>query len=216
MLGGARGTRPDPCDTQSALQITDRLIASTLNLSRERAVPRIWKLRGEALAALHQTAEAEATLQAARETASARGAIPLLWRIHVALGKLYQAQKRYDDAENAFSVARVIIEKVAGNVPEEPLRDNFVRQANALIPAPAPLTPRRAAKAAFGGLTARECEVAALIARGRSNREIASDLVLSERTVEHHVGNILSKLGLNSRAQVAIWAVEKGLADAEA
>ncbi|MGH2523836.1 MAG: tetratricopeptide repeat protein, partial [Anaerolineales bacterium] len=121
-------------DTQSALQITDRLIASTLNLSRERAIPRIWKLRGEALAGLHQTAEAEATLQAARETASARGASPLLWRIHVALGKLYQAQKRSDDAENAFSVARAIIEKVAGNVPGETLRGNFVQQANALIP----------------------------------------------------------------------------------
>jgi ATP/maltotriose-dependent transcriptional regulator MalT len=194
----------------------DRLIASTLNLSRERAIPCIWKSRGEALAALHQTAEAEATFQAARETASARGAIPLLWRIHVALGKLYQAQRRYDDAANAFSMARTIVAELATSIPDERLRDNFVQRANALMPAPAPLTPRRAAKAAFGGLTARECEVAALVGQGKSNREIANDLVISERTVEHHVTNILSKLGLNSRAQVAVWAVEKGLADAEA
>jgi DNA-binding NarL/FixJ family response regulator len=58
--------------------------------------------------------------------------------------------------------------------------------------------------------------VAALVGRGKSNREIADDLVLSERTVEHHVGNILSKLDLRSRAQVALWAVEKGLPEADA
>ncbi|HET9493381.1 MAG TPA: alpha/beta fold hydrolase [Chloroflexia bacterium] len=61
-------------------------------------------------------------------------------------------------------------------------------------------------------LTRREREVAALVAQGRSNREIADTLVLSERTVESHVSNILSKLGFRSRAQVSAWAVEQGLA----
>jgi DNA-binding NarL/FixJ family response regulator len=60
-------------------------------------------------------------------------------------------------------------------------------------------------------LTRREREVATLIARGKSNREIAGDLVVSERTVEGHVNNILSKLGFRSRAQISAWAVEKGL-----
>ncbi|MBI5302794.1 MAG: tetratricopeptide repeat protein [Chloroflexi bacterium] len=73
------------------------------------------------------------------------------------------------------------------------------------------LSPRQAAKEKFGGLTAREREVAALIARGKSNREIADALVLSERTIEGHVGNILNKLGFNARTQIATWAVEKGL-----
>jgi DNA-binding NarL/FixJ family response regulator len=54
--------------------------------------------------------------------------------------------------------------------------------------------------------------VAAEIAHGKSNREIATALVVSERTVEYHVGNILGKLGLSSRSQVAVWAVEHGLA----
>lgn len=60
-------------------------------------------------------------------------------------------------------------------------------------------------------LTQREREVAALIGRGKSNGEIAADLVLSKRTVEKHVANILSKLSLTSRAQIVRWAMERGL-----
>ena len=61
-------------------------------------------------------------------------------------------------------------------------------------------------------LTPREREVAALIAQGKSNREIAEALVLTAPTVKTHVGNILSKLGFTTRAQIAAWAVEKQLA----
>ena len=53
--------------------------------------------------------------------------------------------------------------------------------------------------------------VAALVAQGRTNREIADTLVVSERTAEAHVSNILGKLGFTTRAQIAVWAVEKGL-----
>ena len=68
-----------------------------------------------------------------------------------------------------------------------------------MIPgAPAP-SPLRAAKAQYGGLTVREREVAVKVAQGRSNHAIASDLILSERTVEKHVENIMSKLGFKSR-----------------
>ncbi len=63
----------------------------------------------------------------------------------------------------------------------------------------------------YGGLSAREREVAALMAQGRSNREIAAHLVVSERTAEVHVSNILGKLGFTTRAQIAAWAIEKGL-----
>lgn len=59
------------------------------------------------------------------------------------------------------------------------------------------------------GLTVREREVAALVERGLSNREIANELVLSRRTVEKHVANILSKLGLTSRTQIVRWAISK-------
>jgi DNA-binding NarL/FixJ family response regulator len=60
-------------------------------------------------------------------------------------------------------------------------------------------------------LTAREREVAGLIAQGKSNRAIAEALVLSERTIAKHIENILSKLGFASRAQVAVWAAARRL-----
>ena len=62
-----------------------------------------------------------------------------------------------------------------------------------------------------GSLTRREREVLELLARGLSNREISSALVISERTARTHVCNILAKLGFQSRTQAALWATEVGL-----
>jgi non-specific serine/threonine protein kinase len=56
-------------------------------------------------------------------------------------------------------------------------------------------------------LSRREREVAQLVARGMSNKEIAERLFLSERTVDNHVHHILDKLGFDSRVQVATWLV---------
>ncbi|MEU8571421.1 response regulator transcription factor [Streptomyces pathocidini] len=64
-----------------------------------------------------------------------------------------------------------------------------------------------------GTLTEREREVLVLIADGRSNREIARALVLSEKTVKTHVSNILMKLDLADRTQAALWAVRHGVTD---
>ncbi|WP_410639111.1 ATP-binding protein [Amycolatopsis sp. lyj-346] len=68
-----------------------------------------------------------------------------------------------------------------------------------------PATPVAGPAADPGGLTRRQREIAGLVARGMSNKEIAAALVLSGRTVEGHVENILVKLGLTSRTQVASW-----------
>jgi len=70
-----------------------------------------------------------------------------------------------------------------------------------------PLTPEP--------LTERELEVLRLIAQGRSNREIAEQLVIAEMTVRTHVSNILSKLHLASRTQATLYALQEGLASLE-
>jgi predicted ATPase/DNA-binding CsgD family transcriptional regulator/Tfp pilus assembly protein PilF len=77
---------------------------------------------------------------------------------------------------------------------------------------PPALSPRRALKQHFGGLTSREREVAYLVAQGKSNRAIADELVVGVSTVETHLTHIFTKLGFSSRAQIAAWAVNKGLA----
>ncbi len=71
---------------------------------------------------------------------------------------------------------------------------------------PAPYPP--------GGLSPRELEVAALVAKSLTNREIADRLVISPRTAEHHVQHVYAKLGVSSRAAVTLFAVEHGLVDA--
>ncbi|MFN2279539.1 MAG: response regulator transcription factor [Candidatus Promineifilaceae bacterium] len=65
------------------------------------------------------------------------------------------------------------------------------------------------AEGKFDDLTVREREVAGLVAQGKSNREIAAELVLSKRTVEKHIANILSKLGLTNRSQIVRLILEK-------
>ena len=60
-------------------------------------------------------------------------------------------------------------------------------------------------------LTRREKEIAVTVARGLTNRQIASELVISEHTAATHVAKILKKLGLNSRFQLAAWVTEQGL-----
>ena len=69
----------------------------------------------------------------------------------------------------------------------------------------------RSAAPAVEPLTERELEVLALVGRGRSNKEIATDLGITERTARTHVSNILGKLGLASRTQAALYAVERHL-----
>jgi ATP/maltotriose-dependent transcriptional regulator MalT len=72
---------------------------------------------------------------------------------------------------------------------------------------------RRAGGALPAGLTPREIEVLRLVAAGRSNREIAAELFLSERTVHRHVSNIFSKLDVSSRVAATVFAYEHGLTE---
>jgi DNA-binding CsgD family transcriptional regulator len=194
-----------------ALEIIEKLSTSSPHVAEGQSSLRVLKLHGEALAASQRSVEAEAALTAAHVLAVGQGARPMQWRICIALGNLYQAQGRDTEAEQAFAAARNLIAELAATIADEPLRDNFLHQAMAMLPHSRPLSPKQAAKQAFGGLTAREREIAALIAQGKFNREIADALVLSERTIETHVSNIMLKLSITSRRQIAAWAIERGL-----
>ena len=174
----------------------------------------ISQLRGDTLIRLDRPEEAEAALRGALDLCQAQAVRMGLWRIHLALGKLYRAQSDSERAAAAFAAARTLIDETAATVDDDDVRETFQRRAADLIPPIRPPTPRQAAKQKYGGLTRREREVATVIARGLSNQEIADELVISIKTVEAHVTRILSKLGFSSRAQVAAWAVEKGLATA--
>jgi DNA-binding CsgD family transcriptional regulator len=199
-------------ESEEALRLAGQLIESAPNMEDGQVIARLSKLRGEALAALGRRAEAEESLLAAADAGLVLGARPLLWRIHLALGNVYSADSRSDEARAEYSKAEALIKELGDNLPDEALKEGFLQRALLKLPSTHSAGTRRAARQSIGGLTARESEVAALISAGKSNREIADLLVVGERTVETHVGNVLSKLGFTSRAQIAAWAVEKGLA----
>jgi non-specific serine/threonine protein kinase len=134
----------------------------------------------------------------------------VLWRSQIARGKLQHVQRRAQAAQEQYDAARMLIERVAGTLDGRDAQQ-FSARALALVPRVPQPTANQRAKAAHGGLTTREREVAALVAHGKTNREIAHELVLSERTVEKHVENVKHKLGFETRAQVAVWAASQNL-----
>ena len=177
-----------------------------------QSAPRLLLIYGEILLAQKRFPEARAKLQLALSAAQAQGARPLEWRVHAALGRCWRAQRRFEAAEAAFSSARALIDALSEEISDGELRQTFQKAARAQLPGPRPGARRRAAKREFGGLTEREREIATRVGQGRSNREIAAALVLSERTVEKHVSNILGKLNLVTRGQIIAWALHLGLA----
>ncbi|WP_164861795.1 response regulator transcription factor, partial [Microbacterium sp. CPCC 204701] len=114
------------------------------------------------------------------------------------IGAAVHAVGDAEGAELEFDAARGVLEGL-GAIPD---LVRLERLAAADAPG-APIEP---------GLSRREREVLALVARGWSNRRIAEHLFLSERTVARHVGNILAKLGVPSRSAATAYAFEHGLA----
>ncbi|MDR3578140.1 MAG: response regulator transcription factor [Anaerolineaceae bacterium] len=97
----------------------------------------------------------------------------------------------------------------ATNRGEVRLHPNIARKLMEQVAhSPAPNSNR-----VIDSLTAREREVIRLVAKGLSNQSIAQELVISEKTVKTHVSNILNKLDLTDRTQLAIFAIQNGLVD---
>lgn len=116
-------------------------------------------------------------------------------RVRVLIGLAYRQLGDRDSAAMELDAARRVFRQL-GAMPDLIRVEALVREA--------------ASRA--DGLTAREVEVLRLVAAGKTNRAIAADLGLSERTVDRHVSNIFTKLGLSSRAAAAAYAVEHNLA----
>ena len=210
-------------DPGRGLQIVDRFVDKTCETQpRDFVSLHIWLARVRALTQLDRVEEAEALLQSLLEKATARGHRPILWRTHVALAELARKAGRRVASAREIAAARVAIDELALGIPDDPderlgertLRAEFHARASALIPVISPPSTLQTAKESYDGLTRREREVAVLVVQGKSNREIAEALFIGERTIQTHVGNIFAKLGFNSRAQVAAWAVQSGLTSA--
>lgn len=189
---------------EAALHIVERLMRDA------GMVPRLWYLRGMAFHKLGRSPEAEMVLREACGSCEAHGMLALLWRVRLALGQVQHVQRRARAAQEQYEAARGVVERLAGGLAGDVARQ-FTTRALALIPRTPQPTSSQIARDAPGGLTAREREVAALIAEGRTNREIAAQLVVSERTVEKHVENVMHKLGFATRAHVAVWAASQNL-----
>jgi DNA-binding NarL/FixJ family response regulator len=108
------------------------------------------------------------------------------------------------DAPRADLVAAIRV-AAAGDALLAPSVTRRLIEAFAARPAAVAPSPSRLAS-----LTPRERDILMLVARGRSNTEIAGDLVVSEATVKTHVGHLLAKLGLRDRVQAVILAYETG------
>ncbi len=175
------------------------------------AVSRLSYVRALALIALDNVDEADRALQRAHEEAVADGARPLLWRIDAAIGVVLRKRRLRVQSRQAFGRARQTAGELAASIADHALRDTFLRAVDVIAP-PAP-TPskRQRVNASFSGLTARERDVARLIAEGKANRAIAHALGIGERTVEGYVAGALAKLGFSTRARLAAWTVERGL-----
>lgn len=200
-------------DPKGALKIADQLLNILSAEYQTNSAPHLLKLKGQALIALKQNKKAVEILEKAKHDAISHEALPLLWQIQAILGGFYKSQKETEKSEAEFSEARQTLQKLETYIPDEGLRQAFNRQVLERLPKKRLVSDRQREAEKYGGLTPREREVMRFLSQGRSNREIAESLFLSERTVENHVANILKKLGLDSRAQAAVWALEKGLED---
>jgi DNA-binding NarL/FixJ family response regulator len=147
------------------------------------------------------------------------GAVPVmeaLRRDQPALGVLVLSA--FDDDEYVFGM---LAAGAAGYALKDERLSSLIEAVRAVARGETWLSPRVAAKVtrrAVGGplpspdspLTERELEVLWLMAQGKDNAEIASTLVITERTVKFHVGNIYAKLGVTSRTAAVVEAIQRG------
>ncbi len=192
--------------TELALDVVRRLDLAPQWHGPARAIPAVLLLRAQAFGQDGRLEAARTALQQARELTTRHGPRGLLWKISTELGMLDRRAGRSPRGE--LAKGRTELQGLLGSLGEGRLRDALLRTPHARA-----LGVSDARGSDLGLLTRREREVAALVARGKTNRQIADELVLSEKTIEMHVSNCLGKLGFNSRAQLAAWVTKHDLPD---
>jgi DNA-binding CsgD family transcriptional regulator len=140
---------------------------------------------------------------------------------HAALAALRHAWKAWQEIEAPYEAARVRVliglscrklgDEDTAEMELDAARWVFQQLGAASDLAQVQELSRTTTLEAAGGLTAREVEVLRLVAAGKTNRAIAGDLFLSDKTVARHVSNILTKLGLSSRAAATAYAYQHNL-----
>jgi DNA-binding NarL/FixJ family response regulator len=171
---------------------------------------------------LEEIAERQASDVLRAIAAHARGAIALAEADAAnALATLRQALEAWRELPAPYEVARVRLLigsacRMLGDEDTAALELDAARELFAELGAASDLAAidsieRRTADAHLHGLTARETQVLRLVAGGRSNRQIAAELVISEHTVARHLQNIFTKLGVSSRTAAAAFAFEHDL-----
>jgi len=198
-----------------ALQIAQELwetVPGAATLPGSQPIPQLLKLQGEALMALGHVEEAIPALQEAKRGTMQRYERARFWYICGLLGRAYRLAGQEKLARQELLAARTLIAELSITIDEPALREQFTQAALATFwPIASPHSDHLLETAQYNGLTMREHEVVVQMAQGQTNGEIAQALVVSKRTVETHIRNILYKLDFSSRAQVIAWAIERGL-----
>ena len=203
-------------EPQVALAQVKQLAAATAKGESAGVIPRLAHLHASALLALGQPREALNVLVPAEAYARGRGLRPWRWKLLAAQGAAWLALGRRADAADALAAARGVVQDLAVGITDMKLREGFLQAARRQMASAPLLSAEGQAKHRYDGLTARERQVAVLIAQGKTNREIADALILSRRTVEVHIANMMTKLTFDSVAQIGAWGWAKGLADVNA
>lgn len=197
---------------EGALEIIAHLYTMLRDGAPNQPVTELLLVQGAGLMQLQRWDEAEQTLERAIHGGIQRTNPSSLWQAHALLARLYHATKREELARQQWMAAYSVVERLAAAIADADLRTSFLQVALADIPRAVRAPHARLAPRSPELLTKREHEVAELIAQGKANREIATILVVSERTVTTHVSNILGKLGFNSRTQIVAWLLETTVA----
>lgn len=180
-------------DTQTARLASDELNATASTYGTPGLEAAAWQVRGAVLLAEGSAGEALPVLRSACQRWQELHAPYDAARVRLLLTRAYDALGDEDAADRELDAAEAVFVELGATLDARMVAELRGRPA---LP---------------GGLTEREAEVLTLVAVGSSNREVATSLVISEKTVARHLSNIFTKLGLSSRTEAAAYAFEHGL-----